>query len=195
MATHPNNYRRYLRTTTELEPPSEASIPIEDQRSVSGLGHPLTDYVLAVVASPDNVKFTSHTVEPPYHDKGKAILCINNFAAQDQMFGKPDRLFWSDLMAACFSQTMTASDCDTNGLEAIWRINIVNQGTINVINTYCKGQAVVLGIKNDGFYALLATGPARMLATYPHMFGSRFMAEVTSFDIRKAASIHASAGN
>ncbi|EHK18984.1 uncharacterized protein TRIVIDRAFT_204380 [Trichoderma virens Gv29-8] len=99
--------------TTELEPPSEASIPIEYQRS--------------------------------------AILCINDFAAKDQMFGKLGRLFWSDLMAACFSQTMTASDCDTNGLEAIWRINIVNQAL-----------------------------PECWQPT-PNMFGSRFMAEVTVF--------------
>ncbi|KAL7954522.1 hypothetical protein V8C34DRAFT_294134 [Trichoderma compactum] len=105
---------------------------------------------------------------------------MNNFAAQDQLFGKPGRLFWSDLMAVCFSQTMTACDRDTNGLEAIWRINIVNQVCI-----LCKDKAVEFGPGDEGFYALLATdhgkGPARMLATYPQMFGRRFMAKVKAF--------------
>ncbi|KAL6697433.1 hypothetical protein J3F84DRAFT_407087 [Trichoderma pleuroticola] len=132
-----------------------------------------------LIGNTTHAQFTRHSAEPPYqhylHDEGKAILCMNNFARQDQLFGKPGRLFWSDLMAVYFSQTMTACGRDTNGLEAIWRINIVNQDTQNVIMTYCKDKAVEFGTGDEGFYALLATdhgkGPARMLATYPRMFG------------------------
>ncbi|PNP58895.1 hypothetical protein THARTR1_01143 [Trichoderma harzianum] len=169
-----------------IDPGSDISIHKDHEKSVSELGHPLTDYCLAVAG---NVPCSE---VPPYqnyiHDKGKAILCMHNFAAQDRLFGKPGRLFWSDLMAACFSQTMTACGCDTNGLDAIWRLNIVNQDTQNVIETYCKDEAVEFGTGDEGFYALLATDhgkdPARMLATYPQMFGRRFMAKVKVFRYR-----------
>ncbi|KAL6691065.1 hypothetical protein J3F84DRAFT_352706 [Trichoderma pleuroticola] len=151
--------------------------------SIDNLGHPVDDYALAVVT---NTGKASADGNPPYqnyiHTKGKAILCMSNFAEYDQLFGKSDRLYWSDLMAACFSNAMAEYNGDLKGLAAIWRIKIVNQVTKQLIQTICKGLDMEFGPKNDEFYALLATdhdkGPARMLSTYPHIFGRRFMTRI-----------------
>lgn len=110
-----------------LEHSSKASLEGCYETSLKQLGHPVTNCILAVVEN--TVKFVPEK-EPPYqnyiHADGKAILCMNNLAKNDQLFGRPHRLFWSDLMAACFSQTMTAYGGGSEGLEAIWRIQIVN---------------------------------------------------------------------
>ncbi|RFU79797.1 hypothetical protein TARUN_2391 [Trichoderma arundinaceum] len=81
--------------------------------------------------------------------------------SHDELFGMSDRLFWSDLMAICFSRTMTTYSDDPKCLEAIWRINIANEVTQGVIKTVCNGkQSVELKAGDDGFYALLATDHA-----------------------------------
>ncbi|KAL7960276.1 hypothetical protein V8C34DRAFT_303332 [Trichoderma compactum] len=151
--------------------------------SIDGLGHPVDDYTLAVVT---NTGKASAGGNPPYqnyiHTKGKAILCMSNYAEDDQLFGKSDRLFWSDLMAACFCKTMAEYNGDLKGLEAIWRIKIVNQVTRQLIDKVCKDSNTEFGPDDDEFYALLATdhgkGPSRMLSTYLQPFGRRFMTRI-----------------
>jgi hypothetical protein len=45
------------------------------------------------------------TVDPlsPYqnyiHKDGEVVLCMNNFAEQDGLWGRPERMYWSDLVA------------------------------------------------------------------------------------------------
>ncbi|KAL7948523.1 hypothetical protein V8C42DRAFT_342550 [Trichoderma barbatum] len=143
-----------------------------DGNAIEQLPDLAPNYQIQLDPISDTAMQTEYKENNYIHDEGKVILCMYNFAVKDRLFGKPGRLFWSDLMATCYSQMMAAHDHDTKDLEVIWRINIVNLVTISVIESYCEeDKSVELGPGNDGFFALLATdhgrGPARMLATYP----------------------------
>lgn len=61
------------------------------------------------------------------HAEGKAVLCVFNDATRDTLGERPERLFWSDLMAACCTRVMTLTNGDLSGLEAIWRWSISNK--------------------------------------------------------------------
>jgi len=116
------------------------------------------------------------------HVEGKALLCMNNYAARDRLFSQPEQI----------SRLLFSSDDsprrEYEGLEAIWRIKIANVVTQNLISGICRGNdwAPVDGIAGeDNFFALLATdhgkGPTRMLAAYPEGFGHRFIARARIF--------------
>jgi hypothetical protein len=86
-------------------PPEAPGLNSAVKSAMVKAGHPLTNYVFIVVNN-SNVELPGReTPQPPYqnfvHAQGEALLCISNFADRDEMFGRPERLFWSDLVAAC----------------------------------------------------------------------------------------------
>lgn len=61
------------------------------------------------------------------HAEGKAVLCLFNAASRDSMSGRPERIFWSDMMAFCCASVMRVTGGTMGGIEAIWRLSIKNK--------------------------------------------------------------------
>lgn len=163
-------------------------------------GSPVRGYVLTKVSNEDRDGSTpaaeSHwrslICQNYVHSDGKAILCMANFARTDKLWGKPDRVFWSDLRAASCARVMDKYPGGSMAaLEHIWRINVINMDTLAVMDYIegrlgAKGQASFdVAAGSDDFFALLATahgsGPARMLAAYPNMFGCKTIERATVY--------------
>ncbi|KAM0252825.1 hypothetical protein ACHAQJ_007564 [Trichoderma viride] len=154
-----------LKALPEIAPNYKATLDLHTsafiadrcESSLLKLGHPVYDYYLALI---DNtVQYsTQPQQEPPYqnyfHADGKTMLCMNNFAERDQLFGKTNRIFWSDLMAVCFSRAMMVSHGNTNCLEAIWRLVITNRDTHAVLDIlYDNIDGKEFRAEEDGFFA------------------------------------------
>lgn len=114
---------------TQIEPASEAAINYSTIKSLNEEGHPSDNHLLVQVINPGPYRIG--VKEPPYmnyfNGEGKVLLCINNSAVRDQFFGRPERIYWPDLMAVGCSRAMTVSGGSINGLEGIWRISIDTQ--------------------------------------------------------------------
>ena len=68
------------------------------------IGHPVSDYCFVYISNldhaPTNPSASPEPIAQNYvHVGGKALLCINNFAKRDRLRGRPERMFWSDMMA------------------------------------------------------------------------------------------------
>ncbi|KAK5992997.1 hypothetical protein PT974_06422 [Cladobotryum mycophilum] len=147
---------------------------------ITSAGCPGNDYVFIEV---HNTGSTSE--ESPYqnyiHQGGEAMLCMNNYAERDDLFGTSARIVWSDLMAVCYSRVVGRHGGDMKGLKTIWRVYISNLITQGVIDAILKGRKTVIdvGAGEPGFFALLGTvhgnGPAYMLGDYPEMFRRKFI--------------------
>ena len=156
---------------------------------IRNASQPLTGYYLACVRN-----IVSEQNDPPYqnyiHKDGKSILCINNCAARD-VNQQPSRIFWSDIMAACCIKAMEITGGEMRFIETIWRVEIKNILTHNLIKDASNRQQgshcdyIDIDSSNDDFYALLGADhgkePARMLATYPRLFGGKIIARARIF--------------
>ncbi|ROW02444.1 hypothetical protein VMCG_06103 [Cytospora schulzeri] len=177
--------------TTRLDLPHMPGLPESRKDNLRMAGHPADDYVLAQV---ENVGVPAG--QPPYqnyvHKNGRAILCIYNFAASDQLLGTSARMYWPDLMAVAISRVMASSGGDPKSLEAIWRMAIIYYDTLSVIRDAMARRQIPewgwvdIQAGEDDFFALLATdngkGNARMLAAYPQMFGRKTISRVRVFN-------------
>ncbi|KAH8893873.1 hypothetical protein GQ53DRAFT_821748 [Thozetella sp. PMI_491] len=175
---------------TTIEPPSLACIDVTTEDSLANANHPRDDYVfIEVHNSSFGTSGHSQSMYQNYvHSGGKALLCMNNFANRDRFYRQPGQMFWSDLMAVCCSRVMMVHSSNMKHLQAIWRVKIDNQVTQNLIAAICgEDDLAPVDIKagEDNFFALLGTdhgkGPARMLATYPELFGRRCISQVRVF--------------
>lgn len=76
---------------------------------------------------------------------------------------------------------------DWRGLEAVWRLVIINTETRQLILALCgdRTDPQDFSVGDDGFFALLGTengrAPCRMLASYPGMFGRKHLSKVRVF--------------
>lgn len=179
--------------TTTLDPPQMPGIDDRFPLNFREVGHPENGYVLAQVKNPGMDDST-----PPYqnlvHKDGRIVLCMYNYAANDVNFGTPARMYWPDLMAVSISRVMASTGGNAKSLEAIWRIAIDNQDTNRIIGEAMEKHRIPedgfvdIPAGEDEFFALLATdngkGSARMLATYPQMFGKKTISRVRVFKKR-----------
>lgn len=129
------------------------------------------------------------------HKSGQALLCIANFSSYDPLRTNnlPGQMWWSDLIAIAIEMTMAETNGDPTTLQKIWRVNVINEKTNCMIDqarndpsTDTKKECFVLTPDSEYFFALLGTdngaGIARMLATYPHMFGGKTISKVQVYD-------------
>ncbi|GAB1316350.1 hypothetical protein MFIFM68171_06560 [Madurella fahalii] len=170
-----------------LDPPHAPVIGPRIEKALAEDGHLGDDYVFAEVVN-INLPGRSEANGRPYQNyvdaNGKALLCISNFADRDRLFGRQERIFWSDLMALCCAKVMATHGGNMRGLQSIWRLTIANEFTQRVIKTICGDRMIPIEFDtgNTQFLALLTTihgkGPGRMLSTYPDIFGRRLMSRV-----------------
>lgn len=73
----------------------EAKTPVDDFRIITILNDP---------------RFGARSSQPIYvnavHDNGCALVCLQNYKANDALNGQPEQLFWSDLVAAACEKMM-----------------------------------------------------------------------------------------
>lgn len=139
-----------------------------------------------------NIKVSSSEGEGLYvnsfHHSGKAIACLHNDKQFDDI---TTRMFWSDIF---YNQYRLFIDEYTNDvrmtdLEAIWRMNIINPDTQNVIKACIphgtNEPCYEFRDNTRQFFALLgtpnATGIVRMLREYPGAFGRKTIDTIRVF--------------
>jgi hypothetical protein len=117
-AAPPELAPRYFTKPEVEQPETPFMAPATPLAAMGEAGHPTSSYTpirvhnLAPFAPP-NVDRPQSMYQNYVHVGGKAILCMNNFADRDGLWGRPERLYWSDLMAASCARVV--------GVEAIWR--------------------------------------------------------------------------
>lgn len=203
--------------TIYLELHEDIGIGNETSADLRGAGHPLTDYAFIVVCNLPSA-LTAHIAKlhGPYqnyaHTGGKTLLCIDNDASRDALFGQKGvrRLFMSDALAeTCawgvlglpkttmlnkgdrtdHSVVTKKYGADWRDLEAIWRINVQNQQTRGLVAAICGDRTDPQDFPagDDKFFALLGSpngkAACRMLTTYPDMFGRKSISRVRVFPI------------
>ncbi|KAK2612590.1 hypothetical protein QQS21_001361 [Conoideocrella luteorostrata] len=178
----PNIIPRYH---TRMELPSSPSISEREVEALHDTGYLNDEFVLIFVCNSG-----ATDAVPPYQNyidaSGKSMLCCYNYAEKDRFNGQSEQIFWSDLMAVCYHTVMRQHGQSTKNLETVWRISIKNEITKGVIKRFVsKPRSVKYFELGTEFFALLGTvngsGVARMLATYPQMFGRRIIARVGVF--------------
>jgi len=115
-----------------------------------------------------------------------------NHADRDLRYKTEEQLWWSDLMAGCYSRVTKTwkTTADIQPLESIWRVFISNPQTLAVIDRIVgEGKDTIeIPAGDDRLFALFATshgkGPGRMLVTYPHLFGRVFVRSVRIYPAR-----------
>ena len=180
--------------STERRGPETLGLSELLKQNLASSGVSNRDWVMYSVSSHKDNRF-----EPCYqnyiHASGRSIVCVNNYASRDTLRGTPGCLFWSDHIAIGYFDVVTNTtrdgfipfDGSTKNLETVWRVLIQNRDThtvIQEIQARHQGEEQPLLIDNtdDGFYALLGSdngkGIARMLASYPQMFGRKTISQV-----------------
>ncbi|KAH6617558.1 hypothetical protein F5144DRAFT_551992 [Chaetomium tenue] len=173
--------------------PLDTSLDAETIAAFNDAGHPVTNYILVAVRNLPS-PLTAHIAKlhDPYqnfaHTGGKALLCMDNDASRDALFGQKGvgRLYMSDALAETFAREHGA---DWRDLEAIWRMNVQNQQTRGLVAALFGDRTDPQDFPagDDSFFALLGSpnGKAvcRMLATYPDMFGRKSISKVRVFPI------------
>lgn len=178
------------RYQTELDPPAMPALGDVQTKMLEHENQPVTGYSLVLVRNTQPLPY----VEAPYqnyiHREGRAVLCMSNYAANDRYWGTSERVYWPDLMAVSISRLMAVHKGTPKALQTIWRIAIdKNSQNRDVLERVLRLYGTEICAGNDGFFALLGTdhgkGPARMLATYPEMFGRKIIskARITQADI------------
>lgn len=178
------------RYQTELDPPAMPALGRVQTKMLKEAEQPTSGYSLVLVKNTKPLADGEVPYQNYIHREGRAILCMSNYATHDRYFGTPERLYWPDLMAVSISRLMAVHKGTPKALETIWRITIdTNSQTRNVLARVMNLYGTEICVENDGFFALLGTdhgkGPARMLATYPEMFGRKIIskARITQADI------------
>ncbi|KAJ9162304.1 hypothetical protein NKR19_g1422 [Coniochaeta hoffmannii] len=157
------------------------------------LNQPTDEYMFIEVHSrgpldepPEVAKRRQSPYQNYVHRDGRTILCMVNYADRDLRYKTEEQLWWSDLMAGCYSRVTKTwkTTADIQPLESIWRVFISNPQTLAVIDRIVgEGKDTIeIPAGDDRLFALLATshgkGPGRMLVTYPHLFGRVFIRSV-----------------
>jgi hypothetical protein len=117
----------------EIFPPG--SFPVEsgplpeglDKELFAGLGHPTTERARAWT------KLRGRR-------GGKVLLCFANFAQRDKLWGKKERVPWSDVWAEGLAQVAQKFGGSMAEMEAIWRVKISNQVSTKSIFLRCQLQ-------------------------------------------------------
>ncbi|KAK3311092.1 uncharacterized protein B0T15DRAFT_507686 [Chaetomium strumarium] len=156
-------------------------------KALKSLDHPISVYAFVRVG---NHPFTDSD-EAPYenyvHAHGKVIICYWNFLAGDELRGRPERIWWSDIMAGSCDEMTERYKTSMKEVRAIWRVNIVNPETSGLIAWACRDQEALLKLTppDPRFFALVGTvhglGLGRMLSTYQQKFGRRQIVSVWVF--------------
>ena len=117
----------------EMDPSDGIFASDPTTRAITEAGHPTRDYVLILAGNPGNRQWAYQNY---VHKTGKAILCMNNYANRDLLLGRPEQIFWSDMMAVCHAQVVSDNGGKAENLEAIWRVFIKN--TVFKTRTSCS---------------------------------------------------------
>lgn len=151
------------------------------------------DWVFHSVSAPQSLGQHS-AYDNAIHASGRSIVCLNNNSANDTL-RSTSQLYWSDHMAIAYHSVVTSVTNDagqhfggsTKSLETVWRHLIANTDTLAVIRVVTNlhpNEGLIFDVANttDSFRALLGTdngkGIARMLASYPQLFGRKIISHV-----------------
>ncbi len=121
----------------EISPHYELDIDASDgtflsdptANAITEAGHPTSEYVFIQAGNPPagNSSTQQYAYQNYVHKKGKAILCMNNYAVRDSLLGRPEQIFFSDMVAVCYSRVVSDYGGEATSLEAIWRVFIDNK--------------------------------------------------------------------
>ncbi|KAK3939972.1 hypothetical protein QBC46DRAFT_436245 [Diplogelasinospora grovesii] len=193
--THVQPPRIAPRYVAELGQPKTLDIPLFRDKEVKyKAGQPRDEYIQVQVENggPSRHSDGSKPYEHYIHKDGRAILSTLMSKGEDRYFYTGQRMYWSDLMAVSVSRVMAAHGGNAKALETIWMVKILNNTTTGAVLEELERRRRERGpiwwelcADDDGFFALLGTdhgkGSARMLATYPKMFGRKTISRVGVF--------------
>ncbi|KAK3311633.1 uncharacterized protein B0T15DRAFT_571965, partial [Chaetomium strumarium] len=114
---------------------------------LDALGHPISDYALVRVGNAPFTDFDAAAYENYIHAHGEVVIYTSNFLEWDELRGRPERMWWSDIMAGSCDEVVTDRyGTSMKGVRAIWRVNIVNPETSGLIaSLYFSGSGGAAG--------------------------------------------------